>query len=204
MSDIFQIIRTNNVKEYYSAIDNIDINTLNDYKQNSLQESIAYDNDEISYDLIKREINLNHKDEDGKTSLHYCAAHNNYDIAKIILEKGCDINICDNHGNNPLWVAVFNARGVYNMVELFVVFKANINNKNNADKSSLDFAKQIEDEELIEILIQTPTGARLQRLPTYLIKIVVAFVTRQTKSHWRSFIRNSGARLHRVPTYIKR
>jgi ankyrin repeat protein len=155
MSDIFQIIRANNIKEYYLEINNIDINTLNEYKQNLLQESIAYNSHDISCDLIKRNINLNHKDDDGKTSLHYCAAHGNYDVAKLILENGGDINICDNYGNNPLWVAVFNARGVYNLVRLFIVFKANINSKNNADKSPLDFAKQIEDEELMNILIQT-------------------------------------------------
>jgi ankyrin repeat protein len=153
MSDIFQIIRTNNIKEYYSVIDTIDVDTLNDYKQNLLQESLSYISDDISYDLIKRGVNLNNKDVDGKTSLHYCAAHNNYDIAKKILEEGGNINICDNQGNNPLWVAVFNARGVYNIVKLFVVYKANVNSKNNANKSPLDFAKQIEDEELIEILV---------------------------------------------------
>jgi ankyrin repeat protein len=152
MENVFQIVRLNDIDTYYSIIDNVDVDMLNEDNQNLLHESISYNNNDISFNLIEKNINLNQKDKDGKTPLHYCAAFNNYEVAKMILERDGDINICDNHGNTPLWVAVFNARGTYGVVKLFLTFKANVNNKNKANKSPLDFAKQIEDDELIEIL----------------------------------------------------
>lgn len=152
MENIFQIVRLNDIDVYHSIIDNIDLNVLNEENQNLLQESISSENDNISLDLIEKGINLNQKDKEGKTALHYCASFNNFAIAKVILEKKADINICDNYGNNPLWVAVFNARGNYDIVKLFVAFKADRNNKNKANKSPLDFAKQIQDSELIDVL----------------------------------------------------
>lgn len=152
MKDIFQAIRTKNNEEYDLLINTTNFNVVNNYGQNLLQESISFDNQYVSNDLINKNIDLNHKDKDGKTALHYCASHNNFNIAEAILKKECEIDICDNYGNNPLWVSVFNSRGVYDIVKLFVKYKANLNNKNNAGKTPLDFAIQINDEELIKIL----------------------------------------------------
>lgn len=152
MIDIFQTIRTKNNDAFLSIINIVNINLLNEYGQNLLQESISYDNFFTMSYLIENGIDINHQDSDGKTPLHYCASLNNYSIAKKILEKKGDISICDNFGNNPLWVAVFNARGKYDLVKLFLQYGANINNKNKSNKSPLDFAIQISDEELIGIL----------------------------------------------------
>jgi uncharacterized protein len=152
MKDIFQSIRTKNNEDFLSIINNIDINILNEYKQNLLQESISYDNLLTAKFLIENGIDLNNQDSDGKTSLHYCASFNNYSIAEKILEAKGNINLCDNFGNNPLWVAVFNARGEYELVKLFLQYDADVNNKNKSNKSPLDFAIQISDEDLVTIL----------------------------------------------------
>jgi ankyrin repeat protein len=152
MEKIFQIVRLNNLDQYFSLIEKININILNEYNLNLLHEAIAYQNNDIAIDLIKRGIDLDHRDKDGKTPLHYCANYLNIIIAKYIIDNGGDLNICDNFGNNPMWVAVFNSRGNYEMVKLFMNHNANYNNKNNANKSPLDFAIQIEDEELVQIL----------------------------------------------------
>jgi len=140
------------MEEYNTEIRHVDIDIVNSYDQNLLQEAIAYKREAISYDLINRGINLNHLDEQGRTALHYCAVYHAFDVAKAILDKGCDVNIRDQNGNNALWVAVFNARGVYDIVELFVKHGADITNKNNAGRTPLDFAKQIEDNDLVKTL----------------------------------------------------
>lgn len=78
----------------------------------------------------------------------------NIEIARLLLSKNADINIEDAYGNNPLWTAVFNARGDYRMVELFIQNNANIHHLNKARRSPLDFAKQIDDLHMIKILLQ--------------------------------------------------
>lgn len=82
-----------------------------------------------------------------------CAAYFNLEIAELLLQKKAQINIIDKYGNNPLWVAVFNAHGDYRMVKLFLKYNANIQNKNRANRSPLDFAKQINDLDLVNILL---------------------------------------------------
>ena len=124
----------------------------NKYKQNLLQEAIAACKNDIAKDLINRNIDLNHQDSNGQTPLHYCAQYLNIEIARLLLSKNADINIEDAYGNNPLWTAVFNARGDYRMVELFIEYNANIYHLNKSGRSSLDFAKQIDDTKLVQIL----------------------------------------------------
>ena len=97
--------------------------------------------------------NINQQDYKGETPLHYCAAYFNLEIAELLLQKKAQINIIDKYGNNPLWVAVFNAHGDYRMVKLFLKYNANIQNKNRANRSPLDFAKQINDLDLVNILL---------------------------------------------------
>ena len=55
-------------------------------------------------------------------------------------------------GNTPLWTAVFNANGNYELVELLLKHGANPNSVNNADNTPLKFAETIQDEELIKKL----------------------------------------------------
>lgn len=75
------------------------------------------------------------------------------DIAREILKRGGDINIRDKYGNNALWTAVFNCKGrYYHMIELFMQYNTDTTTKNNADRSPLDFAKQIGDTKLIGML----------------------------------------------------
>ncbi|MBV4009937.1 ankyrin repeat domain-containing protein, partial [Phocaeicola coprocola] len=71
------------------------------------------------------------------------------EIAKLLLQKKAQINIIDRYGNNPLRVAVFNAYGDYRIVKLFLKYNTNIQNKNRVNRSPLDFAKQINDLDLV-------------------------------------------------------
>ena len=151
-TDFFQVVRLDDRASYYSSINNIDINMVDDDNQNLLQEAIAHGNSFIGQDLIKREININHQDKSGLTPLHYVAAHYNPELAEAILTEGGDVNIRDSHGNNALWTAVFNAKGRYDIVKMFISNGGDAYTKNNHHRSPLDFARQIKDEQLIDIL----------------------------------------------------
>lgn len=97
-------------------------------------------------------IDIDHQDKMGWTPLHFCAQYNNITIAELLLQEGANVNIIDCYGNNPLWYAVFNANDDYCLVKLLVKYGADALSKNNAMRSPLDFAKQIEDTEMINIL----------------------------------------------------
>lgn len=155
-NNIFQIIKFGSKFEFFNVLDEVEINTYNEYEQNLLQEAIANNKTDIAIELIKRGINLNHQDLDGLTSLHYSAVHNNIIIAKEILINNGNVNLRDNHGNNPMWTAVFNARGNYEIVKILLKYDSDITTENKHGKSPLDFAKQIKDKTLCDILINKP------------------------------------------------
>ena len=64
--------------------------------------------DKIAIDLVNKRIDINHQDDKGFSSLHYCAQFSNINIAELLLKNNANINIVDSYGNNPLWTAVFN------------------------------------------------------------------------------------------------
>ncbi|MBC2582746.1 ankyrin repeat domain-containing protein [Clostridium sp. DJ247] len=151
--DIFSIIRNGDEQLYKSYIENIDINIRNEYKQSLLHEAITVKRSDIAFDLLNRGIDVNIQDYRGQTALHFICFHPNISLAKEILEKGGDINIRDSYGNNALWSAVFNCKGrYYEIVELFMKYNPDINTKNNAGRSPLDFAIQTGFDKLINLL----------------------------------------------------
>lgn len=152
-NDLFSIVEHVSYEQYENAISNVCINDCNECKQNLLHEAIACCRNDIATDLINRNINIDQQDYRGETPLHYCAAYFNLEIAELLLQKKAQVNIIDKYGNNPLWVAVFNARGDYRMVRLFLRYGADIQHKNRANRSPLDFAKQINDLDLVNILL---------------------------------------------------
>lgn len=153
-NEIFSIIRLGTYQQYEKSIAGVDIDCCNEYKQNLLQEAIAVCKNDIAIDLINRNIDINHQESNGQVPLHYCAQYHNIEIARLLLRRNANINIEDVYGNNPLWTAVFNARGDYRIVELFIEYNANIHHLNKARRSPLDFAKQIDDLDMIKILLQ--------------------------------------------------
>ncbi|MDR4952239.1 ankyrin repeat domain-containing protein [Chryseobacterium sp. ES2] len=151
---VFQFIRLNELDNVENEINSVNVNQfINSFGENLLQEAIAFEAIGIVKFLLNCQIDINHSDQNGKTPLHFSAAHNDFESTKLLLNnKLIEINKNDKYGNNPLWVAVFNARGYYDIVKLLKEFGADPNSKNNNNKSPLDFAKQIGDDEMIKIL----------------------------------------------------
>ena len=149
---LFRAIRLNDKDGFYSEVDKVNINQVNEDGQNMLHEAVAYNNFPFAKALIKRNIDVNHRDVKARTPLHYAANHRVLDIAELILNSGGSLNIEDDYGNQPIWTAVFNARGNYEIVKCFLKFKPDIRHKNRAGRSPLDFANQINDQVLVNIL----------------------------------------------------
>jgi ankyrin repeat protein len=151
--DLFQIIRNGELEQYYQNITNTEINIRNEFGQSLLHEAIAYKQKEIALDLLNKLIDINIQDNSGQTVLHFISFHDKEsNVAEKIIENGGNLGIVDQYGNTPLWYAVFNARGKYDLVELFMKKGANPALKNNAGRSPIDFATQIKDTALLNIL----------------------------------------------------
>ena len=103
--------------------------------------------------MVNKRIDINHQDDKGFSSLHYCAQFSNINIAELLLKNNANINIVDSYGNNPLWTAVFNTCEDYQMVRLFMKYCADAHHKNKANRSPIDFAQQIEDVDMVKILL---------------------------------------------------
>ncbi|WP_223560443.1 ankyrin repeat domain-containing protein [Chryseobacterium lathyri] len=154
IDDVFHLVRSNQLEELKLNVNASNVNQfVNEYQQNLLHETISRGSLQITEYLIECNIDVNKSDKDGKVPLHYSTAFNNYEITKLLLEKdNIEKDVKDIHGNNPLWVAVFNAKRFYDVVKILKQHGADPNSKNNSNRSPLDFAKQIEDEDLVEIL----------------------------------------------------
>jgi len=101
---------------------------------------------------VKELENVNKKYQKGFTLLHFACEYNNIKLAKELLERQINIEEKNIYGNTPLWIAVFNSNGNYDMVDLLLSYNANPNSVNNSDNTPLKFAITIDDKILIQKL----------------------------------------------------
>ena len=153
-TDVFWALRREDLEQFKHLLAHADINTLTDGERNLLHVAIAYGRVDHARELIHRGIDVNAQDVNGETPLHYAAVHCVPETAQLILEHGGDVSLLDKHGNTPLWCAAFNARGSYETVNLLLQHGAMPTHKNMHGKSPLDFARQIEDKRLIDLLLR--------------------------------------------------
>lgn len=74
-------------------------------------------------------------------------------MLKALIQKGIDVNIRDKYSNNAMWTVVFNCKGKnYEFVELLMKRTPDTTTKNKVGRSPVDFANQINDTRLLEIL----------------------------------------------------
>lgn len=98
----------------------------------------AVNNDDLSgvvFFIKTNDDEINKKNLGGATALHLASRSGNYEIAKILIEKGADLNIEDNEGWTPLMRA--SSFAYSDIIQLLVTSGAKIDKKNDSKESAL-------------------------------------------------------------------
>ena len=149
---IRQAILYSTSEEAMALIRESDVDILDGEARTPLIHAARYGKMEIVSYVLSARANINHQDRNGSSALHFAVQERHLKIVEYLLAQGAAVDAKEEHGNTPLWRAVFDARGTYDLVRLLVSYKADPSSKNNSGNSPLDFATQIEDKTLIAIL----------------------------------------------------
>jgi ankyrin len=84
--------------------------------------------------------NPNERGHHGRTPLHYAAYYDQEDVAKLLLEKGAEIDTAARFGETPLHAAA--SYGNIKVVRLLVDRGANINAADTGGRTPLDCAEE--------------------------------------------------------------
>ena len=88
---------------------------------------------EIVKMLIDKNIDLNMRDVDGSTALLLAVENRHTHVARLLIESGADLEICNNAGTNPLMCS-FN--GDYEIVKLLVSKNVNLDVQQDSFKNT--------------------------------------------------------------------
>ena len=102
--------------------------------------------------LLKRVANINARDEDGCTPLHYASSDRSLAVARLLLERGANIDARANDGSTPLHRA--SSRGYLEVVRLLLDHGANINAQVEDGRTPLHKASSSRHLEVVRLLLE--------------------------------------------------
>ena len=131
---------------------NADVNITDNYKSTALMYASNGDSSIIKL-LIESGADVNAQNLDGKTAIMYNVL-NTADVNTIdtFISLGADLNIQDIHGYSVLMYA--SILDYKNLVTMFIENGANVNKRNNYNKTALTMAEENKNYKMAELLIK--------------------------------------------------
>ncbi|VDI52632.1 ankyrin repeat domain-containing protein 46-like [Mytilus galloprovincialis] len=105
---------------------------------NDLQEAVLDGNVDLTINLLEsRKFDLNKRDKQGRTLLHYAACRGQYEIVELLLEQGAKAHLKDKNGNTPLhWC------GHAEVIDLLINQGAKVDDRNCIGATPKEMAKR--------------------------------------------------------------
>ena len=100
-------------------------------------------------------IDVNIKDDDNESLLHYAVKFNSLEFARLLLMHSANADLKNNNGDTPLMLAC--KMGKDSFIKLLIKFNANINEKNNFGETALHMALLNGNMDIIKLLISEKT-----------------------------------------------
>ena len=105
--DIWDVLIDNSIETLNKYIAQHGLHELDENSRGLLSVLILESRFDLSLFLIQStEIDLDQKDKNGYTPLHFAVQSNAYDVVKVLLDKGANVDIQDKFGNTPLFKSV--------------------------------------------------------------------------------------------------
>ncbi|AZQ43017.1 ankyrin repeat domain-containing protein [Nonlabens ponticola] len=118
----------------------------------ALMHASFFGKDELVASLIEQGADVNHQDKIGYCALHHCSLEMRTGAALLLLNNHADPNLMDEHDNGPLWVALMNSKGNFDLVKLLIEHGADPEIENLYERTPEDLAETLYKKELDELL----------------------------------------------------
>ena len=119
-----------------------------------LCDAVLFNDIDTFQRLINEGVDINEKDYNNLTALWYAVQCVRYEMAKILIEHGADLEVKDKYGNTPLFTAVYwykkDPGG--RLIKLLVDAGADVNAENSHGNSPLDLARMAGDFPYLDML----------------------------------------------------
>lgn len=137
-------IESGNNDEVMKCLMEVGIDALDNFLRTSLMWASYFGNISLLIWLIENGADVNHRDKNGYSALHFAGQEKRFECAKLLIDKGANLETTDHYGNTPLWTAIFNSNGYIKVVELFIQRGANPDHLNKFQRTPRQIAEILE------------------------------------------------------------
>lgn len=172
ITEMTKAIRKNNLRKCRRLLDSgVDVNMQNIEGRTFLIKAVIKCKPEIAQLFLLRAVQVNTIDRYGKNALHYALVRTRcddnrkiFDLCKLLIEYGIDVNMGDSNGNTPLIFASKSSNGYKDICRMLLDNGANINSKNNNGYTALMWSCSERNEDISELLITRGADVNAQAI----------------------------------------
>jgi ankyrin repeat protein len=155
MYDAFSCVVNNQLPQLIEALDTRPerISFVDTTGGSLLQSAIISDASlELIEELIRRGVDLNKQDNEGRTAIEYAVVRKRRDAVELILKSGGRLNISNSHGNRPLWYAVNDLEQDEGIIRLLLAYDTEPYHLNIYQRTAFDMAVKRGSMKIINLL----------------------------------------------------
>ena len=135
---LYRLLSKNILDEVKEFIDRYGVDSVDRDGRTLLMTAVTERKNEIVRFIVELGGDVNAKDYQGFSALHFAAFRDNDVAAEILLDAGANIGSKDTQGNTPIWRLVMKNGAQSKCYDIFIKGGADINEKNKHGVSPAD------------------------------------------------------------------